>query len=536
MKQMHIPTHRESSGTAAPEKSPTTPGSAAPKKDESRASTRSHVTAASRFSINHGPQYGQTLGQLDGNSFFAKTKKTGDVPPLWTEVKRRCIRKYRSLDRAFKAVDMSGDDAIGLLDMARLLKNLNIKIDQRNFRMAFLHESGPDKEMNFDEFVQCLMKQTLDKLRSQIVKFEQKRMNMRRNMDLFLDVLIHSSEENRQAAVKRFQNKLTMEFCRAFWGKIRQFVIRRHEPELKKETFLRLMNSIKDTRFQAYEQPMLKRIFDKVDRRKIGSANQYDLITVFIFLSAKMDASDKLRILFEIWDADGDECVTHHQLLQMFFSNIVNAPIASQDEVKRSIDLQFYDLVSLNDAGTMFCEVIHQLHRNDTLDSILNFDEVWAVFKARPDLLKLIMPDTPYIRWVLPNHYPWKLDQSVDAPSPRVRKFSVTADDEFNNDVAAVKAVRAKYIRPKKERTNPVNTARSSNRDADHSVAAISARSGTFARGKNGAVLQESSGASHTRNPSLRVETKREFSAMTDPDDRDPRPVVQINLQSNFKW
>ena len=71
----------------------------------------------------------------------------------------------------------------------------------------FFKACGADREMSYEEFVQTLMKQTMDKLRGQIVKFEQKRMNVRRNMDLFLGIILlifyNSSRKNTNLKFKK---------------------------------------------------------------------------------------------------------------------------------------------------------------------------------------------------------------------------------------------------------------------------------------------------------------------------------------------
>eukprot|EP00397_Hematodinium_sp_SG-2012_P057014 GEMP01070886.1.p1 GENE.GEMP01070886.1~~GEMP01070886.1.p1 ORF type:complete len:265 (+),score=54.42 GEMP01070886.1:288-1082(+) len=91
---------------------------------------------------------------------------------LFKEIKKRLIRKYGSLERAFLSVDISGDGSISFNEFHSLLKSMHIILTNRFSRSLFDKVSGGDKMLSYDEFVTALMASTLEKVTLQMKQID----------------------------------------------------------------------------------------------------------------------------------------------------------------------------------------------------------------------------------------------------------------------------------------------------------------------------------------------------------------------------
>lgn len=347
-----------------------------------------------------------TMHKIDFGSLLRnpQTRKDPEVMRLfWEMMKRRIFDKYKTLERAFRTIDTSGDRNMSYLEFAVLLSNLGIQLDARAGRAAFDHAASNKQNVGFDEFRQVLMESTIRKLRKAIRNFDSNRRRIKGHIAIFLETLTFSSSENRLRSVDQFQRKITVEYCQSFWKALKAHTTKHRVNEIDKNVFVNTALAAPGSVFQAYEVDFLLRIFKRVDRRRVHRVSIFDIATALVLLSGDADRQSKLLFLFDVYDADDDGCLLHDQILTMLCCICVHRPIVENDDMTYEANLAFHDEQPLQEGKRIFEEVINNLARHGELDGdILSWSEFWGTFERMPEVLNALIPGTFYIRWTLP--------------------------------------------------------------------------------------------------------------------------------------
>merc|ERR1719310_1909746 len=184
---------------------------------------------------------------------------------LWAEIKRKTLLRYLTIERAFRAVDTSGDGSIQFLEFNILMKNIGINLDNRAGQMVFQKASAGDREVSLEDFQSTLMAPTLKVLKSLLECFKNNRQKIHGHVNTFIRRVALASERNRRKSLYRFQKKLGNVFCVAFWGEMKKLVTRTRQREIDFETFRGVLSRVQHVRFQAHEVDYFKNLFEAVD-------------------------------------------------------------------------------------------------------------------------------------------------------------------------------------------------------------------------------------------------------------------------------
>merc|ERR1719395_241076 len=89
----------------------------------------------------------------------------------------------------------------------------------------------------------------------------------------------------------------------------------------------------------------LELLFDRVDRKKSNSLKTTDIATALVLL-CKSPPIEKLRLLFRIFDADDDSCLTPDEIFDMYYS--IKCNDICKDRASIQADITFEDELSLH--------------------------------------------------------------------------------------------------------------------------------------------------------------------------------------------
>lgn len=340
---------------------------------------------------------------------------------LWSEIKKRMIQTFGNLENGYRAADTSNDGNINYLEFNDLLRKISIQVDARFARNLFNQASGNDRQLSFEEFKSVVMEGTLKKLKTTLRRVETNRDKIRGHIETFLFELTHGDTKNLQTSVDRFQRKLNLDFCRAFWNHLRKICLKKREREIDLRMFADTMKApfASSSTFQTYENHMMENIFRRIDRTLRGKVHILDLATCLVLMSGETDPKKKMKLLFDVFDMDDDKCLTHHQVLLLFCSICLHRPLIIGDGGVAEADIVFNDELGLQEGRRFFELTLQHLsfknsrQLNVTKD-IVCFEELWMVFVDRPQALEALMPGTHNLRWSITNIEAAKTFQSQD--------------------------------------------------------------------------------------------------------------------------
>eukprot|EP00397_Hematodinium_sp_SG-2012_P018547 GEMP01019005.1.p1 GENE.GEMP01019005.1~~GEMP01019005.1.p1 ORF type:complete len:584 (+),score=114.12 GEMP01019005.1:298-2049(+) len=317
---------------------------------------------------------------------------------LFKEIKKRLIRKYGSLERAFLSVDISGDGSISFNEFHSLLKSMHIILTNRFSRSLFDKVSGGDKMLSYDEFVTALMASTLEKVTLQMKQIDRNSLLVQNHVNTFIRRLVFASEENKSSACDRYQRKFTPKLLNSFWGGCRKYTMRTGRREFDARTFIQLMKVCRS--FLSYEEQFMAVIHSAVDRNKSGTANIMDMVTTLVLMT-DWEKRSKLSFLFKMVDFDSDDCLTSDQILVLFVSILIHSPIVLRNKTMYEANIMFNDELALQEARRLFHVTMDSLDLADGARSLLNFEELFGVFQRFPFMLESLIPGVNSCRWVL---------------------------------------------------------------------------------------------------------------------------------------
>jgi len=347
-----------------------------------------------------------TVDKYDGEDLVItdqRPKDAAQIGHVWTEVKTRSLKIYKSLERAFRQVDTSNDGSISFLEFNGLLKKLGVILHGRFCRIIFDKASGGDKSMSYDEFVNTLMSESLAKVKEALKVMEKHRRKIRAMVQEFIRRLIFRSSTNQLKACDRFQLKITLPTLQLLWSDAAKIIGRSKDTMFNLEGCLRL-NKVRDALFLNFEDEFFTIIFDKIDQQKIGKVSITDYFTA-ITLFGFITKMDMLRFIFSINDVDNDDSLTFPQLLHMFCSIRIQVPIATQDEEVYQANSLFNNELALQEGRRIFEVVIDNLDMARSTElprTLVTYSELEVILLKFPFLLDSLFPGTYSLRWILP--------------------------------------------------------------------------------------------------------------------------------------
>merc|ERR1719161_2146009 len=185
--------------------------------------------------------------------------------------------------------------------------------------------------------------------------------------------------------------------------------------------------------FTQEDDHFLEQLFDRVDRRKRGVVRTRDIATAMILI-CKEDPITKLRLLFRVFDADDDSCLTPDEIFDMYFS--IKCNDITKDRSSIQADIAFDDELSLHEAKRLYELTVENM---GTVSDFIIFEEFSRVFDKLPFLLespKGLLPGAFSLEWILADYRVELESQGAPALVTEIRDSFVKAlrrtDDSLN--------------------------------------------------------------------------------------------------------
>lgn len=132
---------------------------------------------------------------------------------------------------------------------------------------------------------------------------------------------------------------------------------------------------------------LLQAIFHSIARREGSSVVRTHAITTALVLICRCEPARKLRLLFSIFDADDDECVSLDEIFDLFVS--VRANDLSRQGHESKADVTFGGELSLQEAKRLFELTVPHL----SVDTdVVSFDDFYKALETCPVVLPNLLP------------------------------------------------------------------------------------------------------------------------------------------------
>merc|ERR1719191_828105 len=118
-----------------------------------------------------------------------------------------------------------------------------------------------------------------------------------------------------------------------------------------------------------------------------------------MILICKADPISKLRLLFRVFDADDDSCLTPDEIFDMYFS--IKCNDICKDRASIQADITFDDELSLHEAKRLYERTVENM---GTVSDFIIFEEFSRVFTKLPLLLKSLLPGAFSLEWILTDY------------------------------------------------------------------------------------------------------------------------------------
>eukprot|EP00392_Amoebophrya_sp_AT5.2_P011329 g11406.t1 len=254
------------------------------------------------------------------------------------------IEKFRSLEQAYYQFAEKG--ALTQAHLDKMMKAVKIQVDGRVVRAIHDRMLSPEtKTVGFLEFQTVMMDMTLRKLKAmRLQTYTRNHRRVRAKITAFIRSLVFRDQETRNAAVARFQSKLTLNFAVRLWNSIRRKIT--DSNELTMGQFLGHIRGWKQF-FHEYEYDFFAEIHKRLDRQDMkrpgghrltiaGSGIQekntvdvFHMMLGLVFLSPETDKKVRFETVFRVFDTDDDGCLTTDQILKLYQSIRTLIPIVS---------------------------------------------------------------------------------------------------------------------------------------------------------------------------------------------------------------
>ena len=364
------------------------------------------------------------MGSIEKDRLCQQLKKDvrGNAKLFWDALKGAALQHFESTDAAFMAFCNPSDCMMSLEQFQELAETLGFSLSFHSAKSLFeqkLHDRGMNA-MTLQDFQDACIVAQLDRMRARLRGHRQNMLQCASHIDNFIRHLtLYTGDDLRRRAVTRFQQKITTKFCMVLWQSLqkwaeRKAVIPTGEPLISADTFLKMVDNIQ--LFQAHEMTFLSNIYERVDRGRKGEVVMFDLAVTILLMATSNSRCDKAKLIFTVFDTDGDGCLSSEQLLKMYCSLIIHAAIARGDQPSYDADLLLGDELSLAKARRIYDYTIQ--HPSDALDDDLcTFEEWWCIIGTNMSMLEELMPGTYGITWVLRPR-----GGSARPPEPKVEK------------------------------------------------------------------------------------------------------------------
>eukprot|EP00929_Paragymnodinium_shiwhaense_P108707 TRINITY_DN75036_c0_g1_i1.p1 TRINITY_DN75036_c0_g1~~TRINITY_DN75036_c0_g1_i1.p1 ORF type:complete len:627 (-),score=116.00 TRINITY_DN75036_c0_g1_i1:102-1982(-) len=327
---------------------------------------------------------------------------------FWTEIKDRLVRRYGTMQDAFRALNLvqqEGETApppasgLHFLEFSDMLRSIQIPLEMRICRTVFEKASGHGRAIPFEAFKNLLMDRTIRKLRFVMEGFNHRQEAIQRHCGWFLRRIALGDPYVASQAVDRFQRKLTPDFCRGFWKMMLAYLKTSASPNLILETkvFQQMIkkavikSASSDFRLQAYDAVFMLRTYHRINMR-LGKVSICDLMAMLILMSPESDRCQKVKLLFEVFDSDYDGCLLWDQLLALFRCFCRVRPVA-QEAGPETQDGNFQEELSSQEGLRAYETTRWFLQRWTRLEgSIVSLRELWEALVKQPALMDTLLP------------------------------------------------------------------------------------------------------------------------------------------------
>lgn len=349
---------------------------------------------------------------------------------FWAEVKLRLVKKYHTIQGAFRELDNSGDGEISFLEFANMLIQISMPLDQRSSRALFEKASGGDRSLSLSELKVNLLAMTIKKLGFVMHGFNAKQERIHAHVHRFLRRLSQADEVCRQRAIDRYQRKLGVDFCKFIYGMLlrvgKEFpddeksrtVVKHGTVDLiiEEDSFAKIIREHVGQGFQAQEVSYMVRIFEAVDLAAKGEVSMNAFLTTLVLLSSALQPMEKVRYLVELFDGDYDGCLLFSEILAMMKCITAQRHIAEKDDGSIS-NLAFRQELTDQEGRRMYECILWHVQRTIkvTTGAVVSMEELVASLEAQPLLFNNLMPGTVRMRWAMDPEPP-----EEEPTSPRV--------------------------------------------------------------------------------------------------------------------
>lgn len=206
-----------------------------------------------------------------------------------------------------------------------------------------------------------------------------------------------SLQQRARSSAALFLEKLTLKFLEKLWVAIKKNFMLSTNGKINVEQFLKLSHQ-QMPEFTEEDDHYLEQLFDRVDRQQCGDVKTTDIATAMILI-CKEDPITKLRLLFRVFDADDDSCLTPDEIFDMYFS--IKCNDICKDRASIQADITFDDELSLHEAKRLYERTVENM---GTVSDFIIFEEFSRVFTKLPLLLKSLLPGAFSLEWILTDY------------------------------------------------------------------------------------------------------------------------------------
>jgi len=371
-------------------------------------------------------------GQTDWNDIFKDPEQRQDPALLerfWAEMKVRLVRKFGTISVAFRALDNSGDGELTFLEFGGMLSSLHVTLEQRISRAIFEQASMGDRSLSMKELQTLVMAKTINKLRTLMVECNAKQHRHKERIHLFLSRVHLAGAASSTSVVTRFQQKLTVAFCRQTWEMLKRVArtlsrklgdctasaewtrvaFRQNMLDMLRSAALaRSAESVDDSNaprhgatVQSYEITFMLRIFDRISVHTGDAVTTNDIIVSLVFLSPDLDRHSKFILLFELFDTDFDNGLSFDDISKLFQCICSKRPVFVED-ARGVEDMSFQKGLSEQEGQHAFEIMQWTLLRKFHVEGgIVSRQELWDALQTNREILITLLPCSPKMSWAM---------------------------------------------------------------------------------------------------------------------------------------
>jgi len=333
---------------------------------------------------------------------------------FWAELKACLNRHFGSLGAAFKCLDSSGDGYLNLIEFGEVLRLIRFTLDSRSCKQLFDHAAGSDRTISLHQLGRVMMASTIQKLKAAANGCNRTQERIEGHIRRFLMRLAFANDQCTVRTLDRFQRKISVPFCKAFFNYLTSRMPRNFET-IDRGMFGQVVTSIVWTRtdletgrlsairLQAHDVGFMLRIFDQIDTSKRGVVETCDLVTMLVISGSESDRDDKLQFIFHTFDTDDDGCLFLDQVMHAFDCVSMQWVKAGGQILNEKInDKEFQkELVAAECRRNFHC-IVWTLRRSCNVHgSEVTWEELNQAFLYQPEVLNLLIPSPFRILWAI---------------------------------------------------------------------------------------------------------------------------------------